>query len=183
MSIFGAELIAKKVEHISWQIVLVGFLVIFNLGGIIQSLRVNPPGLTTQFDSIAQVDHSRMNELIDFLRDNNIQTGYSNYWVSYPLAFLSEEEIIFVPRLPYHEDFRYTERDDRYPIYTEKVESSDQIAYITTRHIELNKYLEDSFVNMGIIWKQEQIGDYTLYYQLSSPVHPHEIGLGKTTEP
>ena len=184
MSLYGADLITTHLgERRYLEIGLVSFLLLFNLGGIVQSAKTIPPGLTTQFDPVAQVDHSRMDELIDFLEANDINTGYSNYWVSYPLAFLSQEEIIFVPRLPYHEDFRYTSRDDRYRPYTEFVSSSTEVAYITTRHPDLDEYLIDQFTNLEIDWKQERIGDYTVYYQLSSPVHVEEIGLGITTTP
>lgn len=184
MSIFGADLIENHLgKRKFWAISLVCLLLIFNLGGIYQSARTNPPGITTQFDQVAQVDHSYMNELIDFLRSNGITTGYSNYWVSYPLAFLSQEEIIFIPRLPYHEDFRYTSRDDRYPPYAEIVQSSLDIAYITTRHPDLDEYLIDKFAGMNISWKEERIGDYTVYYQLSELIHATEIGLGETIKP
>ena len=184
MSLFAANTITTKIGGKKyWEYVLVGFLLIFNMGGMIQALGPNSPGLTTQFDTVAQVDHSRMEELIGFLQKNDITAGYSNYWVSYPLAFLTQEEIIFVPRLPYHEDFRYTARDDRYYPYTEMVESSSEIAYITTHHVGLNKYLEDQFKIKGISWQKETIGDYTVYYQLSSPVRVEEIGLGETTRP
>ena len=184
MSIYGADLITTHLgERKYWGLGLMAFLLLFNLGGIIQSARKNPPGLTTQFDSITQVDHSRMGELIDFLEVNQIKAGYSNYWVSYPLAFLTHEEIIFIPRLPYHEDFRYTSRDDRYPPYTEIVRSSSDVAYITTLHPDLDEYLKDQFMSLDIAWMEEKIGDYTVYYQLSAPLHVNEIGLGETTKP
>jgi 4-amino-4-deoxy-L-arabinose transferase-like glycosyltransferase len=184
MSIYGADMIDTHLGGRRFlEIGLVCFLLLFNLGGIVQSAGTNPPGITTQFDTVAQVDHSRIGELIDFLQANDIRTGYSNYWVSYPLAFLTQEEIIFVPRLPYHEDFRYTSRDDRYQPYTELVSSSKEVAYITTRHPALDEYLIDQFNDREISWEQEQIGDYTVYYQLSLPVHVEEIGLGITTTP
>ena len=184
MSLFGADMIASALPDRKIRAMgLVGFLLLFNLGGIIQSALERPPGLTTQFDTITQVDHSRMEDLIDFLRAHEIRAGYSNYWVAYPLAFLTEEEIIFIPRLPYHEDFRYTSRDDRYPPYGDIVGSSDQIALITTRHPDLDHYLADQFTDLNISWKQEKIGDYTVYYDLSEPILPDLIGLGETTQP
>lgn len=184
MSIFGADMITSLLGGRKlFQLGLVGFILMFNLGGIVQSVRANPPGLTTQFDQVAQVDHSRMGELIDFLRENEVSRGYTNYWVSYPLAFLTQEEILFAPRLPYHEDFRYTARDDRYPPYAEAVENSSQVAYITTRHPELDAYLVEQFNGLNITWLEEKIGDYTVYYRLSTPVHVDQIGLGETTEP
>ena len=181
MSIFGGELIAtsgRKRRYL--EIGMITFLIVYQLGGTIQAAMQNPPGLTTQYDQVAQVDHTSMNELIEFLEINEIYRGYSNYWVSYPLAFLSREEIIFIPRLPYHEDFRYTERDDRYQPYTDLVKSADTVAYITTRHPELDEYLQEQFKYRDITWQQERIGDYTVYYHLSSSIHAEDIGLGVT---
>jgi len=184
MSLFGADLIAEKLKERKFLALgLVVFLILFNLGGIIQSAQNTPPGLTTQFDSATQVDHSRMDELIDFLQTNEIRTGYSNYWVAYPLAFLTQEQMIFLPRLPYHQDFRYTSRDDRYPPYGEFVRSSTNIAYITTRHPDLDNYLREQFRELNISWKEKKIGDYTVYYELSEPIRVNEIGLGETTKP
>jgi hypothetical protein len=28
-------------------------------------------------------------------------------------------------------------------------------------------------------WREEQIGDYHVFYSLSRPVHPAELGLGR----
>ena len=105
-------------------------------------------------------------------------TGFSNYWVSYPLAFLSNEELIFVPELPYHEDLRYTSRDNRYQPYIEKVNQSNRIAYITTKHPQLNARIRDGFRNAGVTWQEKQIGDYQVFYHLSSLVYPDDLDLG-----
>ena len=184
MSIFGGDFIAAQFEENKLiGIGLTAFLLIFNLGGIIQSVVDTPPGLTTQFDAVTQIDHSQIDELIDFLEDNDICKGYSNYWVAYPLAFLTQEEIIFVPRLPYHEDFRYTTRDDRYPPYNDVVSSATEVAYITTRHPVLDDYLREQMRNLDITWQEKKIGDYTVYYQLSESIHVRQLGLGKTTTP
>ena len=122
-------------------------------------------------------------ELIKFLQDNQIRAGYSNYWVSYPLAFLSGEEIIFLPRLPYHEDFRYTARDDRYYPYQQVVKAASELAYITTNHPELNDYLREQFSNKGISCEENTIGDFQIFFNLSHSIHVDEIGLGITTIP
>ena len=158
-------------------------VVIFNLGGTIQSILEYPPGLTSQFDKIAQIDHQKMDELIGFLTQKQITRGYSNYWVSYPLAFLSEEKLIFVPRLPYHEDFRYTARDDRYPPYTELVYTAEDLGYITTKHPVLDEYLRQEFKSRAITWEEKRIGDFQIFYDLSVLIHPQELGLGNTTTP
>lgn len=184
MAIFGANLLITEFQNRQYlEYIVLALLLVFNLGGTVQSARTNPPGITTQFDKIAQVDQRYLEDLILFLKNNNIEAGYSNYWVSYPLAFLSQEEMLFLPRLPYHEDFRYTARDDRYEPYREVVEVSDNPAYITTKHPELDEYLRVQFVNHGISWEEKKIGDFRIFYDLSQPIHDIEIGLGVTTSP
>lgn len=157
---------------------LVLLVVSYQLWGNIQCARRFPPGLTTQFYAPTIIDHRADQALIDFLRQEGETRGYSNYWVAYPLAFHSEEEIIFVPRLPYHLDLRYTPRDDRYAPYAAMVDQSQRVAYITTRNPALDDYLRTHFAGLGVQWQEKQIGDYQIYYQLSRSVRPQEIGLG-----
>ncbi len=118
-------------------------------------------------------------ELIAFLRQENERVGYSNYWVSYPLAFLSGEDLLYVPRLPYHQDLRYTPRDDRYAPYTAQVAQSQRVAYITTYNPALDQYLREQFHLLGLSWQEKKVGDYQVYYHLSRAVQPAEIGLGE----
>ena len=184
MVIYGADFIVNRVSKTRYiQISLLTLVLLFNLGGTIQAVAKTPPGITTQFDEVTQIDHSRINELIEFLNNNNVTRGYTNYWVSYPLAFLSSENLLFIPRLPYHEDFRYTARDDRYPPYSETVQNAPDIGYITTKHEYLDQYLRDSFMSEGITWSEKSIGDYHIFYNLESDIRPADIGLGRTTNP
>ena len=112
---------------------------------------------------------------MDFLRLHGETRGYTNYWVSFPLAFLSGEDLIFTARLPYHADLRYTPRDDRYPPYDDLVEKAERVAYITTKNPALDSLLESAFQRLGVIYKIEQIGDFRIYYGLSRAVRPEEI--------
>ncbi len=182
MALLAADFIERLHRRSGRRLVyaLVVIVLVFNLWGTIQALLQSPTGLTTQFDPVARIDHNYDAELIDFLEENSERFGYTNYWVSYPLAFHSDEELIFVPQLPYHPDFRYTERDDRYPPYDEVVEASPQVAYITTYHPELDEYLRSSFEDSGIDWSEARIGDYQIFYALSERISPQEIGLGRT---
>jgi hypothetical protein len=132
-------------------------------------------GITTQFDPVAQLDQRDLPNVIDFLRRNGETRGYTNYWVSFPLAFLSGEEIIFTARLPYHENLLYTPRDDRYPPYDDAVESAGRVAYITARNPALDALLESAFSRLGVEYQVEQIGDFRIYYRLSRAVRPEEI--------
>jgi hypothetical protein len=183
MAILGGALFAELEERarrpIAWAVL--SALLAFNLWGNLQTALRNPPGITTQFDAVTQIDHRHDADLIAFLRAGGERRGYTNYWVSYPLAFLSEEELIFVPRLPYHQDFRYTPRDDRYAPYREAVLESAQAAYITTRHPDLDDRLRAAFDELDVAYREIVIGDYRVFYDLSRPVGPDALGLGEET--
>jgi 4-amino-4-deoxy-L-arabinose transferase-like glycosyltransferase len=163
-----------------WAFALVFLVVVYQLWGNIQAA-ASPTGLTTQFYAPSQIDHRYDAQLIQFLKSRDENTGYSNYWVSYPLAFLSEETLIFIPSLPYHTDLKYTTRDDRYPPYDRKVAQSNRAAYITTLNPALDDYLQKQFQSLQVSWKEQQIGDYHVYYNFSRVVRPDEIHLGVTT--
>jgi len=149
----------------------------YHMAGTLQSAGQNPPGITTQFDAVTWLDKSYDDELIAFLKAQNETRGYTNYWVAYPLAFLSGEELVFIPALPYHLDFRYTPRDNRYMSYNDLVAQSERVAYITTNHLALEERLRDGFSNLGVSWKEERIGNYHVFYNLSRPVRPLELEL------
>jgi len=164
-----------------WNWGVAAILIVYNLWGTLQCALTYPPGITTQFDQTTQVDQHYLPELMMFLREHGETSGYSSYWVAYPLAFLSSEKLIYVPRLPYHADFRYTTRDDRYPPYGELVSRTERVGYMTTRHPSLDQYLQDRFSERSLTWQEARIGDFHIFYNLSRAVRPEEIGLGVTT--
>ena len=179
LSLFAAEMVQSLADRYGrWAWGLILLIMIFNGWGIVQSANRNPPGITTQFNQITQVDHQSIGDLIRFLQIHEETRGYTNYWVTYPLAFNSQEQLIFTPRLPYHEDFRYTPRDDRYDPYVNTVEQASKVAFITTLHPALDEYLRVEFNKLGVDWEEELIGDYQVFYNLSEVVRPEEIGLG-----
>jgi hypothetical protein len=151
---------------------------VFNLWGTVQAVRDTPPGITTQFDAVTQIDHAYDQQLIAFLEEQGEEFGYTNYWVAYPLAFHSGENLVYVPHLPYHQDLRYTSRDDRYYPYTIEVEGASQAAYITAKNPPLDERIREGFESLGLNWREALIGDYRVYYQISSKVDPGQIGLG-----
>ncbi len=158
---------------------IAGAILTFNLWGTIETEQRNPPGLTTQFDRVARIDHTADAALIAFLKEHGERRGYTNYWAAYPLAFLSQEELIYVPRLPYHTDFRYTSRDDRYAPYDELVADSHSVAYITTHHPALDERLRSEFARLGVVYQEQQIGDYQVFYGLSMPIRPEDLNLAE----
>lgn len=149
----------------------------FQLWGNIQMGLERPPGLTTQFYAPARINMLRIPDLITFLESENIQFGFTNYWVAYPVAFLTEEKIILAPRLPYHPDLRYTDRDDRYPAYTQLARGSARIAYITTGQSPLDERITAGFTAAGVGWQEKSIGDFNIYYDLSRPIQPEDLPI------
>ena len=186
MALIAAEMIRAirlPGRGTAWmQAGLVGLVLFYQLWGNLDSALHYPPGLTTQFDESTVIDHAYDQALIDFLTAEGETAGYANYWVTYPIAFKSQETLIFVPRLPYHQDLRYTPRDDRYAPYTKMVANSPRVAYITTRNTALDQYLQDNFTRLGVTWQERQIGDYHVYYHLSRAVRPVDVGLGGMRE-
>jgi len=179
----AAAQMVLSVPRRGWHTAALVMLVLgYQAWGTLQCGLRFPPGLTTQFYEPSIIDHRADAELIAFLRQAGETRGYSNYWVAYPLAFQSGEDLIFIPRLPYHQDFRYTPRDDRYTPFTNLVERSPRVAYITTRNPPLDQYLREHFQGLGITWQEKQIADYRIYYHLSRTIRPQEIGLGELRE-
>ena len=160
------------------QMLALGVL-LFNWWGTVQSAVDYPPGFTTQFAENAQVDQRAIGALSRFLRAQGETRGYSNYWVEYPLAFLSKEEIIFIAGLPYHVDMRYTTRDNRYAPYVDLVEASPRAAYITTLNPSLDEHLRLGLRRLDVGFQETQIGDFRVFYGLARKVTPAELGLGQ----
>jgi len=136
---------------------------------------------TDQFTQITMFDNQYDDELITFLREHDELRGYTNYWVSFRLAFLSDEDIIYAAKLPYKDDLYYNPANNRYPAYDEIVSTSDRMAYITSRHPVLDALLRKKFGALGISFLEAQVGDFRVFYELSRVVRPEEIGLGFET--
>ncbi|MFM8320086.1 MAG: hypothetical protein ACKOC5_04140 [Chloroflexota bacterium] len=161
-----------------WAWGLAGLLLVYHAWGTLQVVRQNPPGITTQFYAPSQVDMRAIGELERFLRANDERFGYTNYWTAYPLAFLSGEDLIYTPRLPYHLDFSHTERDNRYAPYNARVAAAPHPAYITTNFPELDARLRQGLAALGVSWQEAQIGDFQVFYRLSRAVTAEELGFG-----
>ncbi len=177
-AVCGAAMIVRLAERygkLAYGLVLIP--IAYHVMGTVECVLRNPPGITTQFDAVAQVDMRSMQPVMVFLQEKGEERGYTNYWVSFPLAFLSQERLIFTARLPYHEDLRYTPRDDRYPPYDLVVAQSKRIAYITTRNPALDRLLEDQLAAHGVDYQLERIGDFRIYYNLSQVIRPDVLNL------
>jgi len=156
-------------------------VILFQFVGNLDCVLRNPPGLTTQFNPETIVNHNYDDELAAFLSEKDETHGYTNYWLAYPLAFQTDERLIYVPGLPYHANLSYTSRDDRYAPYTQAVKTSPRTAYITTRHDLLDGKIRSGFTELGVTWEERTIGDYHIFYDLSRYVLPEEMGFGNDT--
>ena len=137
-----------------------------------------PGGLSPVFLPTLRADAAAQRALRDFLLEHDLTTGYTHYWVAYPLAFLSGEALRYSPRLPYHEDLRYTPRDDRIPAYTRAAACASRVAYVTSAgQRALNDRLRTALAQAGLAWREAQVGPYVVYYDLTRPIPPWDLGL------
>lgn len=154
---------------------LLGLLLAYNLWGNVRAMLNNPPGLTTQFNLNEHIPNEYDDDLIAFLDSIGADRGYATYWVSYRTAFLTQERIILTASLPYKPDLRYTPLDQRYPPYGEAVEAADEVVYVTANTPALDALLRDGFAVLGVSFHEQQVGPYTVFYNLSRRVRPAEI--------
>jgi hypothetical protein len=163
-------------NHPRLAIVLVGYVVAFNLTGTALAAWRDPPGLTTQFGPITRFDNRSDSRLISFLLDHGGARGYSNYWVTYRIAFESDEQVILAARLPYKEDMVYSPRDAGYAPYDQAADKSPSAVYVTSQHPRLDALLRERFAARGVAFREGQIGPYHIFYDLSRHVMPEELG-------
>jgi hypothetical protein len=176
----GAGLVLSSADFVGRQrrfvVLLLSGTLIFNVWTNVYTGFMADEKITTQFDAVTRIDRSYDQALIDFLILQGEYTGYTNYWVAYPLAFQSEERLIYVPGLPYHPDLRYTQRDNRYQPYADRVNESFQWAYITSHNPALDEWLRQVLRRYGATWDETWIGDYHIYYRVTPPIQLDSLG-------
>jgi 4-amino-4-deoxy-L-arabinose transferase-like glycosyltransferase len=134
-------------------------------------------GITPQFNDVTDIPQDSDAALIEFLRSLPEGTrGYSTYWVAYRIAFLSGEEIVLSPGLPFRYDLRPTSTD-RYPPYTAEVNNADRVVLVTANLPPLDEAIREALTNRGIAYNERTIGAYTVFYGLSPRVSPDELGF------
>jgi hypothetical protein len=170
----GAALAALHQRHRRLAIGLLTLVVGFNLLTTFLALWQSQHGFTAQMSPDRQFDNRHDQNLIAFLKEHG-PYGYSHHWITYRIAFLSDEQVILAAQLPYHADLHYNARDDRYPPYSRRVAASDQPVYVTFQEPYLDRLLRPSFAALGVSYKEQGIGPYRVFYDLSAKVEPWQL--------
>lgn len=178
--VFAAGVVISHMwERARLQTVLV-VLMLLSLNGASTWLAArSPEGLTTQLNEITRFGNDHDEELIRFLTEQGETRGYSNHWVSYRLAFLSDERIVLATDLPYQEDLSEPLGTARIADYTEVANAAPRAVYVTSKHPILDALLEEGFLTLGVEFEEIQIGPYHVYYDFSRKVLPEELGFGE----
>jgi 4-amino-4-deoxy-L-arabinose transferase-like glycosyltransferase len=161
----------------AWGSVALALILAFNLSGVVLGAMA-PVGLTTLYFPAQQVGNAYDEELIHFLLSNEMPYGYSHHWVSFKLAFLSQEQVILAPLLPYQiAPDHDLDRADRYPPYTALAESAANPVYVTSNQPWLDDLLSQRLMERGVTYEETRIGPYHVFYHLSQPMSPRALGL------
>jgi hypothetical protein len=126
-----------------------------------------PPGFTTQFDPVSHLPNDSDAELMAFLEANDLQHGYTNYWIAFRLAFLSGERLQYSAALPYKDDLSYNPADNRYSAYAVAADGAERVAFITSNLPALDTRLAEMFRAEGLIYREERIGPFRIYYDFA----------------
>jgi hypothetical protein len=166
----------------AWCSVGLALLLAFNVTGVILGAG-GPAGLTTLYIPAQQIGNSHDAELIRFLQDNQMPYGYSHHWVSFKIAFLSREQVILAPLLPYQDVLDHDpDLADRYPPYTDLVETAASPVYVTSNQPWMDEKLRDRLRERGDPFVETTIGPYRVFHHLTGPASPTDLGLFSTVQ-
>jgi hypothetical protein len=154
-------------------------LVVFQGWSMVQCATMVPPGITAQFTAPMQIDARDLRATMAFLNTHGETRGFTTFWLAYPLAFVSHEQLIFAARLPYQPMVEASSHDSEiYPPYTDLACQSPRLAYLTAQGPALDDRLRAGLAGLGVTFKEQQIGGVHIIYALSRRVTPDELGFG-----
>jgi hypothetical protein len=179
VALLAAEMLSALRARSRWLAAAgLACLVAFNTGGTLWAALTEPAGLTAQLDARLQFGNEHDAELIAFLQESGEQYGYGNYWLAFKINFLSGEEIVVAPRLPYKANLTYNPADDRYPAYSRLVDGAPGPPfYLTCNQPELDTRLRQALDAGEIDYQEQVIGAYHVFYSLSVAASPEELGI------
>jgi 4-amino-4-deoxy-L-arabinose transferase-like glycosyltransferase len=153
-------------------LVIVALVIGYHAAGQVVAARAQP-GFTTQFVAQTHLPNDDDHALIAWMDARGLRHGYTTYWVSFRIAFLSGERIRMSAALPDKSDLAYTPAFERYPPYREATDASAEIAYITANVPELDAALEAWFAQSGATYSVAQVGTYRVYHDFApAPPRP-----------
>jgi 4-amino-4-deoxy-L-arabinose transferase-like glycosyltransferase len=175
LALFAAAALAALGRRTRWGATgLAGLLLAFHLWGTWQGA-MSAEGLTAQYNPQFQYTNRHDDELIAFLEENGGTRGYTNYWIAFKIAFLSDERVILASALPHKLNMRLTGEHNRYPPYKDQVANAEGVAYVTGNQPELDAVLREGFAARAIAYRERTIGPYQVFYDLSEPIKPAEL--------
>jgi 4-amino-4-deoxy-L-arabinose transferase-like glycosyltransferase len=176
LTILSAAAIVALGRRTRWGVMLLGLLLAFNLWGTWKGA-TSGEKFTAQYDPRLQYGNEYDRELIAFLEEQGVKRGYTNYWIAFKTAFLSEERVILAPLLPHKRGDRVIPSETRYPPYTELVSAADRVVYVTGSQPELDVSLRQGFAEREVAYRERAIGPYRVFYDLSAAAAPDELNL------
>ena len=147
-----------------WQRLARGWRVV-GWGGLALLLLSNVAG--TVHD--AREAGPRVAGLMKALDSRDIRFVYTDYWIAYPLIFLSREMLLASP-------LAGPVNVERRPAYTQAVEGSPRPAYVFRLDAEASAVFVREMRRHGNPFIQEQIGEFDLYVP-ARHVRPDELAL------
>lgn len=107
-------------------------------------------------------------QVIAFLLKQGLTHAYSDYFIAYPITFLSNEKIIVSPK-------GGAIITERYPPYSSEVDEAKEVAYIFKRSDGQNEIFQKEMKAKGINFKEATVDDFLIYYAFSRKILPEEI--------
>lgn len=155
----------QAIARVALVVLVLGYATV----GVVTAVSTMPPGMTTQFNLETHIPNDDDAALIAFLDEHGLYHGYTNYWISFRLAFLSGDRMQYSAVLPYKTDLSYTRFDNRYTPYVTTTENAppEQIAYVTANVAAVKDALEASFAAQGVTYQYAQVGVYHVYYDFA----------------
>ncbi|GAB4432205.1 MAG: hypothetical protein Kow0031_13570 [Anaerolineae bacterium] len=150
-------------------------LLAFNLAVHLNATWREPSGITAQMNPSLMFGNDYDQELIDFVAAQGGR-GYSHHWISYKIAYLSDEQVILASFLPYSPNLTWSQRDHRYEPYAAVVTQADDRVFVIHHQPRLERYLEQALAEKNIAFLIKDIGPYRVYYDLSAIITPQEMG-------
>ncbi|MPZ13079.1 MAG: hypothetical protein GEU73_01405 [Chloroflexi bacterium] len=112
----------------------------------------------------------RSNDLISYLRANDIGHVWMNHWAGFPIMFDAEETIIAADYF----DVYVGGGLNRFPQHFAALERAERPAYVLVTD-ELEPKLEMRLRELGVTFGKTRVGPYVVIRPLSRRVHPAEV--------